>query len=52
MTPRGLGWLISYHYNNFSLREMYAALALILALATLIYTAVGRAERTVRRRAG
>lgn len=52
LAPRGLGWLISYHYNNFSLREMYAALALVLVLATGIYTAVGRAERAVRRRAG
>lgn len=53
LAPRGLGWLISYHYNNFGLADMYASILLVLSLSTLTGALVSRIEgRIWRRRAG
>lgn len=50
LATQGLGWLISYHYNNFGLRQMYASILVVILMALAINALVARAERFVRGR--
>lgn len=50
LAPRGLGWLISYNYNNFGLAEMYASILLLLAVSTVITSTVNRVEARIWRK--
>lgn len=45
LAPRGLGWLVAYHYNNFGLPKMYAAMLLVVVLAVTATALLGLAER-------
>jgi NitT/TauT family transport system permease protein len=53
LAESGLGWLISYNYNNFDVSGMYAAMLLVVLLAiatnaalSLIETRLYRGVRT------
>lgn len=45
LSTRGLGYLVSYNYNNFGTAEMYSAMSMILALALLLNWALNSIER-------
>lgn len=47
VSTHGLGWLVSYHYNNFGLPQMYASILLVLTLTVLINGLVARIQRLV-----
>ncbi|MFB6126206.1 MAG: ABC transporter permease [Halolamina sp.] len=52
LAENGLGWLISYSYNNFDVQTMYAAMLLVILLAlgvnALLSTVESRLYRRVR----
>lgn len=48
LAPEGLGWLVSFHYNNFGVSEMYGAILLIVVLTMTITTLVSAAEHRIR----
>lgn len=47
LATRGLGWFISYQYNNFGLAKMYAGIVLVLVASTVINALVLRTERRI-----
>ncbi len=52
LAESGLGWLISFSYNNFDVRGMFAAMLLIILLALVVNTALTHLERRLYRRVG
>lgn len=48
LSTRGLGWLVSYNYNNFGVASMYAAILLIVALAIFATAAISLVERCLK----
>jgi len=50
LADSGLGWLISYDYNNFDVRGMYAAMLLVVVLALAVNTLLAVTENRLYRR--
>lgn len=50
LAENGLGWLISYSYNNFDIRGMYAAMLLVILLAIIMNTILALIENRLYRR--
>jgi NitT/TauT family transport system permease protein len=50
LAESGLGWLISYSYNNFDVRGMYAAMLLVVVLAVTVNAVLAGIERRLYRR--
>ncbi|WP_254545229.1 ABC transporter permease [Halomarina pelagica] len=50
LAESGLGWLISYDYNNFDVRGMYAAMLLVVLLALAVNATLTAVERRLYRR--
>lgn len=51
LAERGLGWLISYNYNNFDVRGMYASMLLVIAIALVMNGVLSLIETRLYRRA-
>jgi NitT/TauT family transport system permease protein len=51
LADSGLGWLISYAYNNFDVRGMYASMLLVVLLALTVNAVLVLVERRLHRRA-
>jgi NitT/TauT family transport system permease protein len=52
MSRTGIGYEISFAYNNFDNATMYPLILLILAVSTLANTALSRWEKVLMRRRG
>lgn len=52
LAESGLGWLISYNYNNFDVRGMFAAMLLVVLLALTVNGVLAAVERRLYRRVG
>ncbi|MFB6108643.1 MAG: ABC transporter permease [Haloplanus sp.] len=50
LADSGLGWLISYDYNNFDVQGMYAAMLLVVLLALTANAALALVEKRLYRR--
>lgn len=48
LATQGLGYLVSFHYNNFRLADMYAAILLVITVAVLMTGSVSLLERRFR----
>jgi len=51
LAESGLGWLISYNYNNFDVPGMYAAMLLVVSLALAVNAVLARVESRLYERA-
>lgn len=49
LAPNGLGWLVSYDYENFAVAEMYAVILLIVVLTIVLTSAIGAVQRRIQR---
>lgn len=50
LATQGLGWLVSYNYNNFGVAKMYASILLIVGLAVITTACISLIEHRVARR--
>jgi NitT/TauT family transport system permease protein len=50
LAESGLGWLISYNYNNFDVEGMYAAMLLVILLALATNAGLVAVENRLYRR--
>lgn len=50
LAENGLGWLISYNYNNFDVRGMFAAMLLVILLALTVNGGLAAVENRLYRR--
>ena len=49
LAPNGLGWLVSYNYENFAVAQMYAVMLLIVVLTIVLTSAIGAVQRRIQR---
>jgi NitT/TauT family transport system permease protein len=49
LAPNGLGWLVSYNYENFAVAQMYAVMLLIVVLTVVLTSAIGLVQRRIQR---
>jgi NitT/TauT family transport system permease protein len=49
LAPNGLGWLVSYNYENFAVAQMYAVMLLIVVLTIALTSAIGAVQRRMQR---
>lgn len=49
LAPNGLGWLVSYNYENFAVAQMYAVILLIVVLTIALTSAIGLVQRRIQR---
>lgn len=52
LSARGIGYTISYGYNNFDLYNMYASILLVISFALIITATLGYIESSLYRRRG
>lgn len=52
LAENGLGWLISFNYNNFDVRGMFAAMLLVILLALAMNAILASIENRLYRRVG
>ncbi|WP_162993881.1 ABC transporter permease [Halalkalicoccus subterraneus] len=50
LAENGLGWLISYNYNNFDVQGMFAAMLLVILLALFVNAVLASIENRLYRR--
>lgn len=48
LATEGLGWMVSYFYNSFAVAKMYAAIALVVGISTLVLIAINAFQNRVR----
>jgi NitT/TauT family transport system permease protein len=49
LAPNGLGWLVSYNYENFAVAQMYAVMLLIVVLTVVLTSVIGLVQRRIQR---
>jgi NitT/TauT family transport system permease protein len=49
LAPNGLGWLVSYNYENFAVAQMYAVMLLIVVFTIALTSAIGVVQRRLQR---
>jgi NitT/TauT family transport system permease protein len=49
LAPNGLGWLVSYDYENFAVAQMYAVILLIVLATIVLTSAIGAVQRRMQR---
>lgn len=47
LAPSGLGWLVSYDYENFAVAQMYAVITLIVVLTIVLTSLIGAVQRRI-----
>ena len=48
LAPNGLGWLVSYNYENFAVAQMYAVILLIVLATVVLTSVIGAVQRRVQ----
>ena len=49
LAPNGLGWLVSYNYENFAVAQMYAVMLLIVVFTVVLTSVIGIVQRRLQR---
>jgi NitT/TauT family transport system permease protein len=49
LAPNGLGWLVSYNYENFAVAQMYAVILLIVLGTIALTSAIGMVQRRIQK---